>query len=170
MGCDFFVTPVAADLFSLYALENIGDWVGGWLDEYEDAYKRLAAGADTSEYDIPKRLPIRTGWAGYSVQQYVAKSAGGKIRGVQSYERYRQQIPEKAELLRKIAASGIEPNLGIVPNMFSMVPLAQTAHSPIADLKPADGVRGAQVSQRLRYIEQLNEMFETLAGNLGLDK
>ncbi len=34
IGSDYFVTPVAADLFSLYALENIGDWLEGWIKEY----------------------------------------------------------------------------------------------------------------------------------------
>ncbi len=58
--------------------------------------------------------------------------------------------------------------LGIVPNMFSMVPLAQTAHAPVADLKPADGVRGAQVTQQGRYVEQLTEMFERLCNNIHL--
>lgn len=168
MGCDYFVTPVAADLFSLYALENIGDWVGGWIDEYKGAFERLE-GHGVDNYDIPAALPIGQGWAGYSVQQYVAKSAGGKIRGVQSYERYRQQIPEKAERLRGFAADSLSAmELGIVPNMFSMVPLAQTAHSPIADLRPADGVRGAQVTQRTRYVEQLEEMFSRLVANVGI--
>ena len=95
MGCDNFVTPVAADLFSLYALENIGDWVNSWIVEYADAMKRLMAKERqvVDDYELPSLLPISKGWAGYSVQQYVAKTTGGKVRGVQSYERYRKQIP-----------------------------------------------------------------------------
>lgn len=169
MGCDYFVTPVAADLFSLYALENIGDWVSTWLEDYKDAHKRLAAQHDLTGYDVPAKLPIRRGWSGYSVQQYVAKTSGGKIRGVQSYERYRTQIPQRAERLQQLSVPEIpHMELGIVPNMFSMVPLAQSAHAPIADLRTSDGVRGAQVTQQSRYVEQLNEMFERLTENVGL--
>lgn len=169
MGCDHFVTPVAADLFSLYALENIGEWVGGWASEYAEAVPKLEAGTATlANYDIPGRLPIANGWVGYSVQQYVARSSRGKIRGVQSYERYRQQIPQRAERLRSFAAAPETLELGIVPNMFSMVPLAQAAHAPISDLRPADGVRGAQVTQQGRYVEQLNDVFELLASNTGV--
>lgn len=170
MGCDHFVTPVAADLFSLYALENIGEWVGGWASEYAEAVQKLEAdSAALLAHNIPDQLPIAKGWVGYSVQQYVARSARGKIRGVQSYERYRQQIPQRAERLRGFAPPGLETlELGIVPNMFSMVPLAQSAHAPISDLRPADGVRGAQVTQQGRYVEQLNDVFELLASNTGL--
>lgn len=169
MGCDYFVTPVAADLFSLYALENIGDWVSGWIEEYENARSRLASQMNLENYDVPPQLPVAKGWSGYSVQQYVAKTSGGKIRGVQSYERYRKQIPERASRLQGLAVPTISySELGIVPNMFSMVPLAQTAHAPIADLRPVDGVRGAQVTQQARYVEQLSEMFGRLTANLAL--
>jgi len=171
LGSDAFFTPVAADLFSLYALENIGHWVGGWVDEYVDARSRLAATTpeDLNGFGIYEDLPIARGWAGYSVQQYVAKSVGGKIRGVQSYERYRREIPGRAERLRDRArVDSALSDLGIVPNMFSMVPLAQAAHAPISDLRPSDGVRGAQVTQRARYVDQLNGVFERLARNVGV--
>ena len=168
MGCDYFVTPVAADLFSLYALENIGDWLGVWLEEYREAYARLeSTSVDLASYDVPSNLPIAAGWSGYSVQQYVAKTTAGKVRGVKAYDRYRTQIPEKAARLQNISVPDLKHmELGIVPNMFSMVPLAQTAHAPIADLKPVDGVRGAQVTQQARYVQQLKDMFERLADNL----
>jgi cellulose biosynthesis protein BcsQ len=170
MGCDYFVTPVAADLFSLYALENIGEWFGLWLEEYHHNYTRLAQREpETSNYDIPAELPVSRGWAGYSVQQYVAKTTAGKIRQVEAYDRYRREIPTRAAQLDALQAVTIKmKNLGVVPNMFSMVPLAQNAHAPIADLTPADGVRGAQVTQRARYVEQLDEMFDRLTTNLGL--
>ena len=171
MGADYFVTPVAADLFSLYALENIGEWLKVWLEEYKDARQRLTKnhGDDLLKYDVPEELPISHGWAGYSVQQYVAKTTAGKVRRVAAYDRYRQQIPERAANLDGIAVLDMKfKELGIVPNMFSMVPLAQAAHAPISDLRPADGVRGAQVTQQERYIDQLKEMFERLSANLEL--
>jgi len=171
MGCDFFVTPVAADLFSLYALENIGEWLRLWLDEYEEAHGRLVASnpAVAEDFDVPVKLPIAQGWSGYSVQQYVAKSTAGKLRGVMAYDRYRNQIPDRAARLEGLKAPDLVfLELGIVPNMFSMVPLAQAAHAPVVDLRPADGVRGAQVTQQGRYVEQLTEMFERLCTNINL--
>lgn len=170
MGSDFFVTPVAPDLFSLYALENIGDWLERWNNEYKDNESRLEVTAEQrSEYKILPTLPVAHGWAGYSIQQYVAKTTAGQIRGVQAYDRYKQEIPGRAAKLKEFeAASMVSRELGVVPNMFSMIPMAQTAHAPIADLTPVDGVRGAQVTQQKRYIAQLTTMFDRLKANVAL--
>lgn len=170
MGSDYFATPVAADLFSLYALENIGEWIQGWSTAFVSYRSRIdAAQSDLETYKIPEKLPIATGWAGYSVQQYMAKTSAGKIRQVEAYDRYRREIPDRASGLRRMQAPLVtNVELGVVPNMFSMVPLAQNAHSPIAGLTTGDGVRGAQVTQQKRYLDQLNDVFFRLEGNLAL--
>lgn len=170
LGSDYFVTPVAADLFSLYALENIGEWMQGWINHYNRYLSNLdALPQEQEQYNIPTNLPIAAGWAGYSVQQYVAKRSGGQLREVKAYDRYRRQIPERADnLTRMKAPTLLHQDLGVVPNMFSMVPMAQAAHAPIADLTTADGVRGAQVTQQKKYVEQLAEMFTRLRENLSL--
>jgi cellulose biosynthesis protein BcsQ len=170
MGSDFFVTPVAPDLFSLYALENIGDWLDGWISEYRDYESRLHATAqERADYKISSSLPVARGWAGYSVQQYVAKITGGQIREVQAYDRYKKEIPSRAAKLKEFEAASLQSReLGIVPNMFSMIPMAQAAHAPITDLTTDDGVRGAQVTQQKRYVEQLTEMFDRLKTNVAL--
>lgn len=170
VGSDYFVTPVAADLFSLYALENIGDWLQDWVIKYSSNLKRLDATKEQLlEHNIPDELPVAHGWAGYSVQQYVAKRSGGQIREVKAYDRYKKMIPERAGQLHQVQATTLKTQeLGIVPNMFSMVPMAQTAHAPIADLTPTDGLRGAQVSQQSNYVQQLDTMFARLQQNLAL--
>lgn len=170
IGSDFFFTPVAPDLFSLYALENIGDWLEGWIKLYMDYVARLDATIDQrAEFEIESFLPVSQGWAGYSVQQYVAKTSKGKIRSVQAYDHYKQEIPERAGKLKRFEApSLVYREVGVVPNMFSMIPMAQTAHAPIADLTTEDGVRGAQVTQQKRYVEQLTTMFEHLKTNAAL--
>lgn len=169
-GSDYFVTPVAADLFSLYALENIGDWLHAWLAQYSNYLEKLNASAsELTEYSIPTALRIARGWSGYSVQQYVAKTTGGKVREVQAYDRYKKEIPARAAQLHDVQSSSlVYEELGVVPNMFSMIPLAQAAHAPIADLRPSDGIRGAQVTQQKKYVDQLNVMFGRLKKNLEL--
>jgi cellulose biosynthesis protein BcsQ len=170
IGSDFFVTPVAADLFSLYALENIGDWLQNWVRQYSTYYANLDANEEQlAQYNIEAELPIAHGWAGYSVQQYVAKRTGGQIREVKAYDRYKREIPDRASKLHEVQSRSLRfQELGIVPNMFSMVPMAQTAHAPITDLTTADGVRGAQVTQQKNYVEQLTTMFDRLLKNLAL--
>jgi cellulose biosynthesis protein BcsQ len=162
IGSDHFVTPMSADLFSLYALDNIASWLHRWIGVYANARSsavpELDATGDTEL--IPEELPISKGFLGYTVQQYVTRSAGGERRPVKAYDQHRAEIPQHAqELLRLSTFSGNEIELGTIPNMFAMIPLAQSVHAPIMSLRPEDGLKGAQVSQQDRYAEQLDEIF-----------
>jgi cellulose biosynthesis protein BcsQ len=168
VGSDSFVTPMAPDLFSLYALDNITTWFQRWLKDYD-------AGRATGEENLratgypdilPEPLPIRHGFVGYTVQQYVSRASGGQIREIEAYDKHRRQIPERARRLIELSRFSEGLELGTVPNMFSMIPLAQSCHAPIADLTREDGLRGAQFSQQQRYAEQLDEIFGRISGRL----
>lgn len=165
VGSDSFVTPMAADLFSLYALENISSWFQRWLADFETGRSNAAEALAATGFEnlLPDPLPIRHGFIGYTVQQYVSRASGGEIRKIQAYDNHRSQIPEKAEQLIELSrlSSGLE--LGTVPNMFSMIPLAQAQHAPIAALGRDDGLRGAQFSQQQRYVEQLDVIFGSIS-------
>jgi cellulose biosynthesis protein BcsQ len=172
LGGTHFVTPMSADLFSLYALDNIGSWIRTWSRDYLRAVEGLqdtGIDADLAEYAPPTRLPILSGYIGYTVQQYVSKTARGTVRAVQAYDRYKKQIPERAmNLVPFQADTAADFDLGVVPNMFSMIPLAQSKHAPVADLTQADGLRGGQPNQQAKYVQRLTEIGERLAYNLGL--
>lgn len=174
MGADGFVTPMAADLFSLYALDNIGSWMKTWCNDYRKAYESIGTNDSPAMEELTPTLPVENGFLGYTVQQYVSRAKGGTLRSVKAYEQYREQIPERASDLADMSRlPSNNLNLGLVPNMFAMVPLAQSVHSPILALTPADGVRGAQVSQRERYLERLTDISTRLIRNLkeaGIDE
>lgn len=171
IGSDRFVTPMSADLFSLYALDNISEWITAWGRDYTDAVAKVMrdnAGIPALA-DLPPASGIEEAFVGYTVQQYVTRRSGDEFRSVAAYDQFLTQIPERAELLTRFRAGTVgDPALGIVPNMFSMVPLAQNAHAPIFDLTTKDGVRGAQVSQHRSYSEQLDRIGASLAANAGL--
>lgn len=173
LGSTHFITPMAADLFSLYALDNISTWIKGWSRDYNRAVEGLQDIGDETdllENTLPSKLPILSGYVGYTVQQYVTKTAGGNLRAVQSYDRYKNQIPERAINLADFRATTAENlDLGVVPNMFSMIPLAQSKHAPVADLTQSDGLRGSQPSQQSKYVRRLDEIGERLTINLGLE-
>lgn len=171
LGSDRFITPMAADLFSLYALDNIGAWIKSWTRDYRRGYDSLVERSEfePSDWGLTSSPRTARAFAGYTVQQYVTKNMGGRYRTVNAYDRYRRQIPERAEALAALRAEGVENfELGVVPNMFSMVPLAQAAHAPIHRLVTADGLRGAQVSQQSRYAEKLQEIAMRMFENIGL--
>lgn len=167
IGSDYFVTPTAADLFSLFALDNIGEWIRTWSKRYSRGIEQVTEAFPSDVNDIlpsPDSGGLSATYLGYTIQQYVTKASRGQLRELNAYDRYKRQIPTKA---KKLATAVGDPkrsvdvhdlNLGIVPHMFSMVPLAQAHHAPIVSLTQADGLRGAQFSQQSRYAEQLDEI------------
>jgi cellulose biosynthesis protein BcsQ len=168
VGSDAFLTPMATDLFSLYALDNITIWLKRWLAEYEHGRPEAQAELDAIHYDLvlPRPLPIENGFIGYTTQQYVTRSAGGEVRQTEAYERHRREIPERARALGEMSRFSHDIDLGTIPNMFSMIPLAQSRHAPIAALEKDDGLRGAQFSQQERYAMQLQEVFARISDRL----
>lgn len=168
IGTDYVVTPTGADLFSLYALENIADWISAWGNKYQEAMGRVLEEyrEDIDDLGVDNFGSLRALYIGYTIQQYVTKSSSdGSRRGVKSYDFYRDQIPDRA-LKLSLALKGDEGatvhDLGTVPHMFSMVPLAQRQHAPIACLTKEDGLRGAQIGQQINYREQLEEIGDRL--------
>jgi cellulose biosynthesis protein BcsQ len=162
IGADYFTTPMSADLFSLYALDNIAGWLHRWLGVYDNSRRSAERELDSTGFAdlLPERLQISRGFIGYTVQQYVSRTSGGEVRKVKAYDQHRAEIPSHAEELEELSEFEVdELELGTVPNMFSMIPLAQSVHAPIDSLTTADGLRGAQVSQQARYAEQLEEIF-----------
>lgn len=171
IGSTHYVTPLAADLFSLYSIENIDAWMGQWIADYEEAIQRtIDKNPHSPSLDkFPDKATVQSGYLGYTVQQYVARTTRQGIRPTVAYDRYRRQIPDKISGLAGSSILDIDQlDLGTVPNMFSMVPLAQYAHAPIYGLTAADGVRGAQVRQRERYSMDLDSIFERIMSNLSL--
>jgi cellulose biosynthesis protein BcsQ len=167
IGADHFVTPMAADLFSLYALDNIAGWLHRWLGEYSKAQQEAVDELRATRYPlIPSVPPIASGFVGYTVQQYVSRASGGEVRRVKAYDRHKDEIPRHAESLSQLSTHSQGFALGTVPNMFSMIPLAQAVHAPIMSLTNSDGLRGAQVSQQERYAEQLEDIFKRIVARL----
>ena len=171
VGSDSFVTPMAPDLFSLYALDNITVWFQHWLKEYETGRENAEEALRKIGLDdlLPDPLPIRHGFVGYTVQQYVSRASGGEIREIEAYDKHRRQIPDRAQSLIDLSRFSQGLELGTVPNMFSMIPLAQSSHAPIVDLERKDGLRGAQFSQQERYVDQLEQIFEEISGRIATE-
>lgn len=163
-----YITPVEADLFSLYALENIGQWMNDWIKHYLDAVEKYS-NDDFKDGLIIKDLKIESGYIGYTTKQYIAKRDKNGIRKIKSYERYMSLLPKRAEKL--IQKSAIRDkfdsmSIGIMPNMFSMIPRAQEAHKPISELTTKDGLIGGQPSQLKIYVQELNKVFKSISDRL----
>ncbi|MFO1007119.1 MAG: ParA family protein [Planctomycetaceae bacterium] len=175
LGAQYFVTPMGCDIFSIVGIKNIGQWLSRWIEDYErylDDFRR-----DNQEvinrHSIQEDIPIKNGFVGYTVLQYITKSRGGERRATGAFEEILSQIPETVERslgsFFKDGLRGEDTHLGDIPNLFSLVPLAQSAHSPIIGLDYQDGLAGGQVKQQEVYAAFIESVGNRLAANMGVE-
>ena len=136
------VIPLAADLFSLQGLKNIGptlrEWRKGWG-------KRCAEAPPDNSLPLPEGAMQP---AGYVVTQYSVRSS----RPVKAYERWIDRIPGVySEYVLDDTGSNVptlndDPhNLALLKHFGSLMPLAMEAGKPMFFLKSSDGAIGAHV-------------------------
>jgi hypothetical protein len=172
LGVRHFVSPVGADLFSIFGIRNISDWLVQWLKVYEVGLSLAESSSPgaLAEYGVSRQPPIRQGFAGYTVQQYITKSKKGVRRPTVAYERLLKVIPDEIrDSLTQFFSKGVTQgnvHLGDVPHMYSLVPLAQSANAPIRALTSADGLAGSQFKQSEKYAGNLDVIVQVLAKNL----
>jgi cellulose biosynthesis protein BcsQ len=175
LGSDYFVTPLGSDVFSIVGVRNIAEWLKQWSGFYSrglETSEKLSPGSLAKYPSIKSVVPIITGYVGYTLQQYITKSKGGVRRPTLAFDRILNQVPTEIEQsLGTFLAEGItmrEAKLGDVPNMFSLIPLAQSVNAPIAALESSDGLVGSQFMQKADYTDILNRLSRSLARNIGV--
>jgi cellulose biosynthesis protein BcsQ len=174
LGSQYFVTPMGCDIFSIVGVRNIGQWLGRWIEDYERYLVDFRRDNQevVTRYGIQENLSIKRGFVGYTVLQYVTKSRGGERRATVAFEEILTQIPgvvqESIGHFFKENLTIESAHLGDIPNLFSLVPLAQSAHSPITSLEHQDGLAGGQVKQQEAYAEFIEGVGDRLAANVGL--
>lgn len=166
LSSDNFITPLGADAFSLLGVRNISRWISTWVEYYEvgiQQAERFNPGM-LEKYDISREVPIRSGYVGYTLQQYIAKSKEGVRRPTKAYERILNDVPLEVEKhLSSFALEGTDLRLGDVPNLYSLIPLAQTVNAPIIALKGKDGLVGSQFIQAENYKSIIGSLASAIA-------
>jgi len=167
LSSDNFIAPLGADAFSVLGIRNISRWMRGWIEYYEvglEQSDRLNPNG-LNDYDITKELNIKNGFLGYTLQQYIAKAKAGIKRPTKAYERIIQDIPNEISVyLQSFAGdSHLQPHLGDVPNLYSLIPLAQSVNAPIVALSSGDGLVGSQYSQARTYKEIIGQLAEAIS-------
>lgn len=171
VAVDGFVTPMSTDIFSIRAVDNISLSLSAWK-------KKLERALDDIEDDIADLEIKNPHWhlqfIGYLTQQYTAKMVRGEKQPVRAFDKIAKKIPLRIEkqlvayfTARKRPSDSFD--LGSIPTLNSLIPLAQSAHTPIFALKAADGVVGAHFSKVREYEENIRgitERFESQVGAL----
>jgi cellulose biosynthesis protein BcsQ len=174
LSCDYFVAPLGADAFSVLGIRNISRWMTAWIDYYKvslEQSERLNPGS-LDRFLIPRSIPISHGFVGYTLQQYIAKSKGGERRPTAAFERILNDIPDEIEHFLQQFQTG-SPNisdlhLGDVPNLYSLVPLAQSVNAPIVALKAKDGLVGNQFNQAANYKDIIGSLAKRISKRIEL--
>lgn len=166
LAVDAFVTPMATDIFSLKALENISLSLQKWRKLYEVAITNVD---DLEEVDVDD-IEWRLKFLGYVTQQYTAKrDADGKPRAVRAFEQIMKKIPVTItkEIVEPLQPDlvGIDYLLGTIPTLHSLIPLSQSSRRPIFALRASDGVVGSHFSKVAEYKKTISAIANRLENN-----
>ncbi len=158
ISSDYLIVPMAADLFSLQGLKNLGTAANRWKDEWVERYSKNPE--PTLELPKGNILPI-----GYVVMQHVVKEGNT----VFAYKKWADRIPSAFRnfILKRneIDTVNLETDaycLSSIKHYRSLMAMAQEARKPIFLLKPADGAIGAHSNA----VKEVYKDFSKLTDNI----
>jgi cellulose biosynthesis protein BcsQ len=134
LDCDYFITPVAADFFSLRALSTVGRAVAKWISDW-GTVRQLA-----SQKNVPKLLMGRPRYLGYITSAFKVNAGRNAANPHASWEariapRVRDRIVKELSALDKDLVPSGPNKIGGVKNFHSLAPQAQEFGIGIGSLK-----------------------------------
>lgn len=158
IGTDHVVVPLAADMFSLQGLRNLGPSLSKWKSGWHDRVGKLK--------DKPLSQPIpkgNTNPLGYIAMQHQERLS----RPVKAYGAWLQRMPSEYRSSLSLPDPGLifasvkdDPLcLALLRHYKSLIPMAQEARKPVFLLKSADGAIGSHAAS----VNQAYDDFRSLA-------
>ncbi|AYG73614.1 AAA family ATPase [Rhizobium sp. CCGE532] len=172
LAMDTFVVPMAIDVFSLWAMRNIGSTVSVWQKELQTGLSLAEEPSEVAELSPQGRLAF----LGYVTQQHkertgydqkISDETGEQVkvrRRVQAYEDIGAMFPAKvSESLGSMYASEkMNPHLGDIRHLGSLAPMSQSQHVPMISVAGTGSYTKLRKQARelyrgiaLRYLENL---------------
>ncbi len=121
-GCDYFITPLSPDLFSIKGSENLGNKFMVWSEEWR---RNLAKWSAQDVLTLPKAKPK---FLGYVTQQHNLRTnkegmtIGWRIFGSQVDDAVKSNIVEKLKNTDQVVLRD-NYHLSSIPNLHSLVPI-----------------------------------------------
>lgn len=158
IGTDHVIVPLAADMFSLQGLRNLGPSLSKWKKGWQERLKKLG--------DKPLSQPIPNGDTtplGYIAMQHQERLS----RPVKAYGAWLERMPAEyrsslslPDSDRVFATVKDDPEcLALLRHYKSLIPMAQEARKPVFLLKSADGAIGSHAAS----VSQAYDDFKALA-------
>lgn len=164
IATDFIVVPLAADLFSLQGLRNLGPTLTLWRGDWKKRKDNWAK----PDFALPAggMSPI-----GYVVQQHSVRLD----RPVKAYDKWVNRMPE--EYARNLLGDKKGPYaespaqdgknaLATVKHYRSLVPMAHDARKPIFHLTAADGATGSHASAAVKSGHDFKELAQKITNRI----
>lgn len=161
-SCDYFITPVSPDLFSIRGTLNLGNKLVKWRNEWDI----ISEAGEGSGIDLPTGAPK---FIGYIRQQHNVRdnaegmTQGWRIFGEQVEGAIQANIVGKLRPIDQVLDwEDGNFHLGNIPNLHSLIPYSQAARKPIFDCTSADGLRGAHIAKAAATRALFDQMASTL--------
>lgn len=146
-GSDYFIVPMAPDLFSIRGTENLGIKLQLWNEEW----KQCRAAWRGEGLELPPGVPK---FLGYVVQSHNIRNnkdgmtKGWRIFGQAISRSVQENIVDKLTALDQVVDwDDSDYNLGMIPNLHSLIPYSQRARKPVFDCSYPDGLQGNHVAR-----------------------
>ncbi|HBO5255425.1 TPA: ParA family protein [Pseudomonas aeruginosa] len=151
LAVDCFLVPMSIDIFSSWALKNIGEAVKVWEKDLEFGMRNSE---DPSE--LPSVTIKKLRFLGYVTQQHKERKEKENTRIVEAYNNISKKLPEIVNKnLSSFYPSTLNPHIGEIKHLASLAPKSQTLHQPMINVTAV----GSYASMR----KQAREIYSTLA-------
>jgi chromosome partitioning protein len=163
IGTDHVVIPLAADLYSLQGLRNLGPTLRDWRADWR---KRLDNWSQPS-FPLPEG---RMEPAGYILMQHTERLS----RPVKAYKKWADRIPAtyaESVLLQPGPGAKVQPVdshcLARLKHYRSLAPMAREVHKPIFSLSTADGAIGSHAAAVRDAYSDFKALAEAILERIG---
>ena len=165
IAADYVIVPLSPDIFSLQGLLNVGPTRQLWHREWQ---KRLEKKPATMKVELP---PGQMQPVGYIVQQHPIRLD----RPAQKQDYWLAKIPAEYSnrvlnqpLQSKMSVTADHHCLALLKYYSGLTSIAQEAHKPMFNLKPADGVAGSYMTAVLDARRDFEKLARIIAERTGV--
>ncbi len=166
IGTDYVAVPLAADLFSIQGLRNLGPTLNKWRSGWQERTTRIG----NMVKQLPRGLAQPVGYIALQHQERLS-------RPIQAYVSWLERIPNayRQYLLTDSTdetASSIRDDihcLALLRHYKSLIPLAQEARKPVFKLASADGAIGSHASAVARAYDDFRALAEKILDQIDIN-
>lgn len=159
LDCDYFITPVAADLFSLRALSTVGRSVAKWITDWS-TIKDLAVPSDKAR--VQRGLPKYLGYITSALKVNAGRTASDPHADWERRiaPRVSRRVVDEVKAVNPSLISTGGNKIGGIKHFHSLAPEAQKHGVAIEDL------RGLVNSGYYAQVSEADNQFKLLASEI----